>query len=84
MSRLPPQAPRVAAIQGPNARRRVGQLSVLRGSLAPGGTLTPGGFLLWHLLRRGRSLRNNPSPPRARPLKEPELADSATHETLPP
>ncbi|MEO6811628.1 MAG: hypothetical protein ABI353_21150 [Isosphaeraceae bacterium] len=83
MSRLPPQAPRAASIRDPDARRRVAHLSVLWGGLALSGTLTLGVLLLWHLLRRGRLLRDSLPPPRARSLIEPEPADSATHETLP-
>jgi hypothetical protein len=56
---------------------------MLWGSLALGGIVTLGVFLLWHLLRRGRLLRDSLPPPRARPRSDPEPADSTTNE-IPP
>lgn len=45
-------------------RRRVGMLARLWGELTLGGVLVVTGFVLWHLRRRGRLLRERLGQPR--------------------
>ena len=48
----------------PAERRRIARATMLWGGLALSGTTLVGGLAIWHLVRRGRVLRESLAPPR--------------------
>ncbi len=59
--------------QGPTARRRLGEAVAALLGTALVALVAIGGLLIWHLVRRGRLIRERLAPPKA--VRMPEPAD---------
>jgi hypothetical protein len=68
-----PERPRLAPAQ----RRRIARATMLWGGVALTGTTLVGGLAIWHLVRRGRILRESLGDPRPiKPLESPPAKPS--------
>jgi hypothetical protein len=63
------------SVRSPEAKRRVGRAAAIWGALALGSIVTITAMIIWHLIRRGRLIRERLQPPRKVDLAVPMPAD---------
>lgn len=61
----------------PAGRRRIANAATLWGALALSGTSIVAALAIWHLVRRGRLIRDSLGPPKAAPALELPATDPA-------